>query len=198
MRSRRMVRSFSGESVDPEVLASLADDALRAPTAGNCRGISILLLEGPEEVASYLTATTDPHWRATSSRSEGFSRAAAVALVVADPDAYVERYRADDKAASGLGAGEDAWPVPYWIGDAGAVTMSLLLRCEQEGLAACFLGAFRGIEELRESTAIPETSLVYGAVLIGHSDGLDHRSASLDRSGPSRADRLHRGRFGGS
>ena len=119
-------------------------------------------------------------------------------LVLADPDAYVERYGEGDKASSGLGAGTKAWPIPYWIGDAGAATMALLLACEERELGCCFLGAFRGADALASELDIPEELLVYGAVLIGRPDGQDHRSASLDRPGKSRASRVHRGRYGGA
>jgi hypothetical protein len=33
-------------------------------------------------------------------------------------------------------------------------------------------------------------------VLLGHPDGGDHRSASLDRDSPKPSERIHRGRWG--
>ncbi len=193
---RRMTRSFSAQPIDGELLVRLARDALRSPTAGNARGIELLVLSGPDEVAQYFATTTDVAWRQRSARFAGLARASGVIVVLADPHTYVERYGAEDKAASGLGEDLSAWPVPYWIGDAGAATMSLLLSAESLGLGCCFLGAFRGTEDLVARFDIPDRFVVYGAILIGHPDGRDHRSASLDRAGPSRANRVHRGRFG--
>ena len=190
-----MVRSFNGAAVDEELLGRLAEMALRAPTAGNARGIELLLLVGADEVATYFTATTDEGWRARSARFAGLSRASAVVLVVADPSAYVKRYAAEDKRSSGLGDSAEAWPVPYWIGDAGAATMALLLLCEEAGLSCCFLGAFRGTAALIDELGAPPGVVIYGAVLVGHPDGNDHRSGSLDRPGKRRSQRVHLGRF---
>ena len=190
-----MTRSFTGDPLDGAVLDRLCDLALRAPTAGNSRGVELLVLAGPTEVATYFSTTTDEAWRQRSVRFAGLARAGAVVVVLADPEVYVERYADADKASSGLGEGPEAWPVPYWVGDAGAATMALLLACEEQGLGSCFLGAFRGTEELLDALGAPEGLLVYGAVLIGTPDGADHRSASLDRPGSTRAERIHHGRI---
>jgi nitroreductase len=192
---RRMVRSFDGSALEPEEVLTIFDDALRAPTAGNARGISWLVLVGALEVSRYFEAATDPAWRAGSARYEGLKGASAIGLCIVDVAAYVARYGEQDKVSSGLGQGPDAWPVPYWFGDAGASCMAALLRIEEEGLNACFLGAFRGAEALHQAFSIPSEEVIYGAILLGRGDGGDHRAASLDRAGPSRAARLHRGSF---
>jgi len=195
LRRRRMVRSFDGAALEADLVSSLFEDSLRAPTAGNSRGISWLLFSGSDEVASYFSVTTDAEWRATSTRFEGLSRASAVGVCLADPTLYTKRYSEDDKKSSGLGEHVAAWPVPYWIGDAGAASLAALLLAEDQGLAACFLGAFRGIELLRDLSQIPEGIEIYGSVLLGRPDGNDHRSPSLDLPGPTRSERVHRALF---
>jgi len=197
LRTRRMVRSFADTPIDAAAAEQLFAEALRAPTAGNARGIAWVVLVGPAETNRYFDATQDAAWRARSPRAAGLQRAPAVGVCVADPAAYISRYAIEDKASSGLGAGPDAWPIPYWIGDAAFSTMAALLLAEEAGLAGSFLGAFRGDVALRAALEIPAGRVIFGAVLLGHADGKDHRSASLDRPGPSRAERLHRGRFGG-
>ena len=52
--------------------------------------------------------------------------------------AYVARYGEPDKAASGLGRGADAWPVPFWLVDTAFATMTLLLAATDAGLGALF------------------------------------------------------------
>ena len=193
---RRMIRSFDASPLDEELVTSLFDDALRAPTAGNCRGIEWVTLIGPQQTATYFDATTDEAWRARSSRFAGLSRASAIGICVANPAAYLRRYAAPDKASSGLGVSEADWPVPFWFGDAGASTMAALLLAEERELAAAFLGSFRGEEDLKGALGIPESYRVYGAILLGRPDDGDHRSSSLDRPGPTRSHRLHRGSFG--
>jgi len=201
VRRRRMVRSFATTPLEPSVVDGLVADALRAPTAGNTGGTSWLVLQGPEETATYWEHATTAGWRATSSRSAGLSRAPVVALSLASPRAYVERYGEGDKAASGLGpaeaggGGEPAWPVPYWFGDAAFATMTLLLGAVDRGLGACFLGNFRGETALLGALGVPGGWRLFGAVLLGHPGGSDHRSASLDRPAGNGGSRLHRGRW---
>jgi nitroreductase len=189
-----MVRSFTGAEVDGSVLAMICDDALRAPTAGNAQGTALVVLTDPDDRDRYFEAATDETWRTSARRAPGLMRAGAIVLVLCSPARYVARYAEDDKAQSGLGAGHDAWPVPYWFGDAGMVAMSLLLGVADAGLGAAFHGAFRNVGAIRSAFNVPDADELFATILIGHPDGLDHRSPSLNRS-TTRSDRLHFGRF---
>jgi nitroreductase len=168
VRSRKMVRSFSGEPVSAETLDSVLEMAVRAPTAGNTAGREFIVLEGPE-TARYWEATTTEEWRRTSRRWGGLERAPVAIVVIVSPEKYLERYDEPDKASSGLGIG--AWPVPYWFFDAGASVMALLLGASDAGLGACFLGNFRGEDQLLETLGCGSSSTgswrFAGAVLIG-------------------------------
>ncbi len=167
---------------------------MRSPTVGNTRTAWVVLC-GADETALYWDATTDEEWRAGSPRYDGLRRAPVVLLAYASADAYVSRYAEEDKAASGLGADPSDWPMPYWIGDAAFGVMAVLLAAVDEGLGACILGAFRGEESLARILAVPEEWRLFCAVVVGQPDGADHRSPSLDRSGPSAAERVHWGRW---
>lgn len=195
IRRRRMVRSFADRPLPEGLLARMVGAALRAPTAGNTRGTAWVVLEGPDETSRYWTAATDPEWRARSRRWAGLSRAPAVALSLYSPAAYAARYAEADKHAAGEDGSAAQWPVPYWVGDAAFGVMTLLLEVTAQGLGACFLGNFRNEESVRTVLGVPTPWRLFGAVAIGHPDGADHRSASLDRPGPGVADRLHRGRW---
>jgi nitroreductase len=202
VRGRRMVRSFRADPLDPHLVAELFDDALRAPTAGNSRGVSWVILEGPSETDIYWTAATTPQWRSTARRWKGLSPAPVVALALASAAVYLRRYGEPDKIASGLGPpsagvrGEDAWPVPYWFGDAAFSTMTLLLGAVDRGIGACFLGSFRGERALLDSLGVPDEWRLFGTVLLGHPAPVDPRSASLDRPRAERSAQIHRGRWG--
>jgi nitroreductase len=196
VRRRAMVRSFSAEPVDPGVVDTLLDAALRAPTAGNTGGTAWVVLEGPDQTAAYFDTTTDAAWRASHpSWSEGLRRAPVVLLAYASPEAYVSRYAQSDKSTSGLGVGADAWPVPYWHGDAAMGVMTLLLAAVDAGLGTCILGAFRGEDALAARLGVPDGWRLHAAVALGRPDGAGHRSASLGRPGPDRASRIHRRRW---
>ena len=188
-----MVRSFSDERVDPDVVDRLLGAALRSPTAGNTGGTAWVLLEGPAQTALYWEAATDEAWRRSARRWPGLKRAPVILLAYTSPAAYVARYGESDKAAAGLGRSEETWPVPYWFGDAAFGVMTVLLGAVDAALGACFLGVFRGVEELARSLGVPEGWRQFGAVALGRPDGSDRRSPSLDRPRPPRSERIHQG-----
>ena len=197
IRRRAMVRSFRPDPLDPALVDHLVDAALRSPTAGNTAGTAWVVLEGAAQTALYFDATTDEHWRSAHPEwSEGLRRAPVVLLAYTSPDAYVARYGESDKEASGLGAGPEAWPVPYWYGDAAMGVMAILLgrgRCRPRRLHP------RGVpgqpRRWRSGSRFPTPWRLYCAVALGRPGAADHRSASLDRPRPPRAERLHRGRW---
>jgi nitroreductase len=190
-----MHRSFRDAPVNPKSLLRIIDDALRSPTAGNSQGIEFLVLSDERDRSTYWEQATDEQWRSTSARYAGFRRAPVIVLALCNPKAYTDRYSEDDKAASGLGSSEEAWPVPYWFGDAGMATMALLLGVEHLGLGAAFLGTFRQERAVLSAFGVPGDLRLFGTILIGHPDGNDHRSASLTRRVP-RGTRLHLGHYG--
>jgi nitroreductase len=200
IRRRRMVRSFAADPIDTAVLDRLLEDSLGGPSAGNTRGVAWVVLSG-EETATYWDHATTANWRSGATRYPGLSRAPVIALSVCSPAAYVERYSEADKSGSGLGSldsdggGEEAWPVPYWFGDAAFSTMLLLVGATAAGLGAAFLGNFRGEEPLLGALGIPPGWRLFGAVVIGRPDGEDHRSASLSRRPADGAGSIHRSRW---
>jgi nitroreductase len=192
IRRRRMVRSFSTEPVAPATVDRLLEDALRAPSAGNAGGVAWLVLVGAE-TADYWQRSTTPDWRAVSPRWPGLSRAPVVALALFSSEVYADRYAEDDKQR--WGDGTASWPVPYWVGDAAFAVMTLLLGAEDAELACCFLGNFGDETALLDALGVPAPWRLFGSVLLGHPDGADRRSGSLDRPGPARRARMHHGRW---
>lgn len=190
-----MVRSFSTEPVPPADLDAILGLALRAPAAGNTAGWAAVVLEGPTETEAFWAATTSPDWRARSSRWPGLRRAPVVVALFSSPAAYLARYAAPDKALSGLATGEASWPVPYWDVDAGMAALLLLLGAVDSGLGACFLGNFRGEEDLRGALGVPDAYRYVGAVLIGRAEGDDPPTSSARRPRRSLQETFHRGRW---
>jgi nitroreductase len=193
VRQRRMTRNFSGRPVDPPVVDALLAAALRAPSAGHTQGRDLVVLEGAEQTAAYWETTTDAGWRSTSRRFEGMARAPVVVLPFADPEAYVARYTADDKARPDGAAVE--WVVPFWFVDAAYATMTLLLAATDRGLGAAFLGNFRGEAALRDRLGVPERYRWLGAVLLGEAATPDPPSASLARGRRPFEEVVHRGHW---
>lgn len=165
VRSRRMTRAFSAQSVDPLVISSLVDLASRAPSAGKTQGWHLLVLQGPD-VPKFWDDTL-PTSRREAFRFKKLLDAPIIALPFADPDAYVERYSLPDKKQTGLGAGVDAWPTPYWTVDTSFAVMTLLHAAHDLGLGALFFAVFNGESELRARLEVPEHMQLLGAIAIG-------------------------------
>jgi nitroreductase len=192
VRRRRMVRSFAPRSVDPEVVDRIVAAALRAPSAGNTRATSFVVLEGSD--TARLWDVTLPVERRAAFRWPGLLEAPVVVVALVEPGAYPRRYAEDDKAATGLGAGLDAWPVPYWWVDGGMAIQTLLLGATDAGLGALFYGLFEHEEAALAALGVPEGRRALGAVALGHpaeAPGPPGRSAG--RPGPPPATRVHRG-----
>lgn len=202
VRQRRMTRSFSARPLPGGLLDELVELAARAPSAGKTQGWHLVALEG-DETDRFWDVTMPPERRAEFTWP-GLFDAPLILLPFADPDAYVQRYGEPDKVGTGLGAGPDAWPAPYWTIDASMAVMTLLLAAENEGLGALFFGVFRREAELRASLAVPSGLELLGAIALGYpaDDSEPFGDASDPKPAPGRSARrprrsadqiLHRG-----
>ncbi len=165
VRRRRMTRAFDGRPVPAELLDEIVDLASRAPSAGKTQGWHLIVLEGAETARFW--DITLPTMRRGAFRWQRLLDAPVIALPIADPRAYTDRYSEADKKASGLGASVEAWPAPYWTIDASMSVMTMLLAAESAGLGALFFGVFRGERQLRRTLGIPAMMQLLGAVAIG-------------------------------
>ena len=104
-----MVRAFTDGAVPPAVVDRIIDLARRGPSAGKTASLDFLVLEGGQ-VERYWDTTLPPE------RRPGFAwpqllDAPVLLVLYVEPDAYVRRYAESDKASTGLGVDEEAWPV---------------------------------------------------------------------------------------
>jgi nitroreductase len=176
LERRRMVRNYREVPIDPATLSRVASAALRAPSAGNSQGVSVVVVTDRQrrqaiadlgDEAAYVAAGFDP-W---------ISRAPAHIVISISEQTYHDRYREPDKVDD---RGEEIeWPVPYWWVDAGAAMMAVLLAAVDEGLAAGFLGV-HSIPDLRKLLEIPDHFSPIGLITVGQ-PAPDRRSTSLDR-----------------
>ena len=191
MRARRMVRAFTDAPVADDLLEELLDLARRAPSAGNTQSLELLALRGAD-VSTYWEATLGD--RTDSFRWQGLLVAPVLVVPYVRPDAYAERYSESDKERTGLGAGVDAWPVPYWWVDGGAAVENLLLAAAAAGLGACFFGQFEHEAAVREAFGVPDSHRALGTVALGH-PAPDERGASSGRPRPPLDEIVHRGHW---
>jgi nitroreductase len=191
VRRRRMTRAFAPDPVDPATIDALVDLAARAPSAGKTQGWHLVVLEGAD-TARFWDITLPAERRATF-RWQRLLDAPVIALPFADPQAYVDRYAEPDKVATGLGAGTETWPAPYWTIDTSMSVMTLLLAAEGAGLGALFFGVFRGEPELRAALDVPEHLQLLGAIALGHPSPGDEPGRSSSRHRRTPGEIIHRG-----
>ena len=192
VRRRRMVRSFDQAPVAPAVVDGLLDLARRVPSAGNSQGVAFVVLEGSD--TARLWDVTLPAERRATFRWRGLLDAPVVVVPLVEPAAYPRRYAEADKAATGLGAGTDAWPVPYWWVDGGMAVQTLLLGAVDAGLGALFYGLFEHEDAALAALGVPPGWRALGSVALGYpgeEDDAPGRSAGQPR--PPLASIVHRG-----
>lgn len=164
---RRMVRAFEPTPLDRAELDDLLDLARRAPSAGNTQATGFVVLDNPTATATYWDVTL-PHPRRSGFRWPGLVAAPALVLVTVRPQAYLSRYAEADKARTGLGQGEDAWPVPYWWVDAGAVAQNVLLLAVDRGWGACLFGPFDHEPALVRTLGLDPGTRLVATIALGH------------------------------
>jgi nitroreductase len=192
IRRRHMVRAFDRRPVPPAEVDRLVDLARRAPTAGHTQATAFVVLEG-DDTARLWDVTLPPERRA-SFRWRRLLDAPVVIVPLVEPAAYARRYAEGDKASTGLGAGTDAWAVPYWWVDGGMAVHGLLLAAVDAGLGALFYGLFDHEAAALAALGVPAGWRALGAVALGWpAEEGDGPGRSAGRPRASLADVVHRG-----
>jgi len=184
-----MTRSFSSQKVDETLITECVELALRSPSAGKSQGWHLVLLEG--DATSQYWDIALPEAKRNSFVFPGLLNAPCIALVLADPQAYLQRYSESDKEDTGLGASTEAWVAPYWTIDASFATMTFLLSLEDRGLGALFFAHSQEVE-LRHAFSIPEHVEVLGTIAFGYSENDVRKGRSSSRNSKSAHDVVHR------
>jgi nitroreductase len=195
VRRRRMVRSYTTEPVDPAVLDRILTNATRAPSAGFSQGWGFLVLDGPEDVRRYWTATADEiddpdEWL------RGMMRAPVVVVPCSSKAAYLRRYAEPDKGWTDMD--EARWAVPFWHMDAAMASLLILQTAVDAGLGGCFFGIPpQRVPAVREEFAIPDEFDPVGAITLGHPAAeRGPAGSSSRRPRKALAEVVHRGNWG--
>ncbi|MBI2761163.1 MAG: nitroreductase family protein [Chloroflexi bacterium] len=187
VRRRKMVRTFEDRPVPAEILDRLLDNARRAPSAGFSQGFEFLVLEGPEQTATFWDAVfADDR---DSFQWPGLFQAPVLIVPLSHKQAYLERYAEPDKGWTDRS--EDHWPSPYWDIDTGFASLLILLTAVDVGLGALFFGVFR-VAEFRAAFGVPEEYHPIGAIAVGYPSP-DRPSGSLRRGRRPMEQTVHRG-----
>lgn len=195
LRRRRMVRHFTEEPIEHEVVERILDAGLRAPSAGYSQGYALLTIETQSDRerlwATHSPSTSPAGW--SPEVRDGIARAPLIVVVLASKDAYLDRYARPDKGWTDKDTAR--WPVPYWYVDAGCVALLLLLAAVDEGLGALLFGVVpEDMAGFKAAFEIPEDHDVVGCVAIGHEDPKAPRRDLTSRRRP-REELIHRARW---
>ncbi len=162
LKSRRSVRSYTGERAPRETLERIARAARRGPNAGYSQGLRVLVVDDPETIDGLVGDDADERSRAW------FTNAAAHLFVLTREQDYHERYTQPDKLAV-TGGTEIVWPVPFWHVDAGAAMMLVMLAALEEGLGAGVYGVtVEDDTRVRQLLAIPDDLTIVVGLTVGH------------------------------
>lgn len=201
VRRRRMVRSYTDDPVDPDLVERALDNATRAPSAGFSQGWAFVVLDRPDDVRRFWTASTDDvdrpdRWLA------GMMRAPVVVVPCSVRAAYLDRYAEPDKAGAPWAARDEThWPMPFWHLDTAMASLLVLQTVADAGLGACFFGLVPNREvEVRRALGLPEHGDPHpiGAITIGHPAprGTGAAGSASRRRRRPWTEVAHRGRYG--
>jgi nitroreductase len=193
VRRRRMVRNFTAEPVDPEVVDRALAHAVRAPSAGFSQGWAFLVLDRPDDVDRFWRTATDPDAE-PDAWLRGMRRAPVLIVALSCKTAYLDRYSEPDKGWTDRD--EARWPAPYWDIDTGMATLLILLTAVDAGIGGCFFGVPpERIDEVRDAFGIPGDHRPIGVVALGHPGPQIVRGSAASRPRRPLTDVVHRGHW---
>ncbi|MBY9073951.1 nitroreductase family protein [Nocardioides sp. WL0053] len=193
VRRRRMVRTYSDEPVDPDVVERILANALHAPSAGFTQGWAFLLLDTAADVDRFWSACT-PEGAAETPDSwlRGMRTAPVVIVPLSNKSAYLGRYAEADKGWTDRD--EARWPVPYWHMDTAMASLLMLLTAVDARLGACFFGIpGERTAAFRAEFGVPEEYTPVGAITLGHRTGSPGGRGSAGRGRRPVEEVVHRG-----
>ena len=155
--TRRSIRKFTADPVDPALIGTALQAAMSAPSAGNAQPWHFIRLDARD----ILDKIPEFHPYAAMTR-----QAKAGILVCADPG--LEKYPG------------------YWVIDCAAAVENLLLALHAQGLGAVWTGVYPDqgrVENFRKLLGIPDSIIPHSFIPIGHPD---QPSNKADRFKPER------------
>jgi nitroreductase len=166
LRHRKMVRSYTDESVDLEALERIVARGRKAPSGGFSQGVRMVVVT-KEATRGRIAELANEAYYVERGLEPWISRAPVHVVVATREDDYHDRYRRPDKLQED--GREVEWRVPWWWVDAGKSIMLLLLAAVDEGLGAGLFGLVGDAnDDLRELLGMPADLEIVGVVTIGH------------------------------
>jgi nitroreductase len=144
VRKRGMVRAFRPDPVPDELIQKLLGNAVRAPSAGNLQPWEFIVVRDDES-------------------KRRLAKAALSQMFLAEAPVVIVTCRDVERNAWSYG---DRGRHFYSLSDVSCATMMILLTAGNEGLGACWVGAYRD-EEVSRILGLPERVRPVALVSVG-------------------------------
>ena len=192
LRRRKMTRRFQPTALADDLLGQILHAATRAPSAGFAQGVDLLVLTSTAARARFWEIASDRSWRERQGSSLGLTAAPVIVIPVADPDAYVRRYAADDKSSTLLYLRDtERWTTPYWLIDAAYATMLLLMAATANDIGSLFFQLHGEHDAIARELGIPPERELIGAVALGYPSGDEPSTSPARRERRAFEDVIH-------
>ncbi len=155
IETRRSIRRFTDQPVEPEKIKTILDAARKAPswTNGQCWHFIVVTDQNTKEKIAELSSVESffaPRGYKTNPAQKGIAKAPVVIVATANP-----------KASGNL------WGQPYYMTDIGIASQNIMLTAHSLGLGTVFVGVFYE-DKIKELLDIPEDIRVVGLFPIGY------------------------------
>ncbi|MBW3016736.1 nitroreductase family protein [Candidatus Woesearchaeota archaeon] len=147
IKKRRSIRAYKNISVEKDKLAKVLEAAHYAPSAGNLQSWKFIVVKDSKKKSDIVEAALNQTWMST----------APVHIVVCASLDKIKRYY-------GV-RGERL----YAVQECAAAVENMLLAAEEQGLAACWVGAFDEVL-LKRVLDIPDIARPQAIVTLGYAD----------------------------
>jgi nitroreductase len=144
VKRRAMIRAYKSDPIPEEKIQRLLEYAVRAPSAGNLQPWEFIVVKSPENRAALAKAALGQTWVAS-------------APVIIATCADIQR------AGSKYGTRGSF----YSLVDTAFASLLILLGAVEQGLGACFVGAYNP-EEVAKFFALPDHVRPVGLITIGY------------------------------
>lgn len=155
IKSRRSIRKFSDQPVEPEKLQAVLEAVQQAPSWSNRQCWSLVVVQDQEarnriSELSFVESFFAAYGYKSNPAQKGLTQAPIVLVACADPQ------------QSGDLRGEQ-----YYMADLGIATQNLMLAAHDLGLGTVFVGVFDE-EQLKELLGIPANIRIVGLFPLGY------------------------------
>lgn len=158
LKTRRSVRRFSDQPVEPEKLQAVLEAVQQAPSWSNKQCWHLVVVQDQEvrdkiSELSFVESFFATYGYKSNPAQKGLAQAPVVIVACADPH------------KSGDLRGEQ-----YYMADMGIATENLMLAAHDQGLGSVFVGVFDE-EQLKSLLDIPPDIRIVGLFPLGYPDG---------------------------